>query len=216
MARFLPSHVFNTFGYRWTMNPGPFRIKEHALIACAYSNSVFVSYALGALNCLELWYQRKIHPFWVSTMRYSYQASTTADQRTGHNVPHYLSLHRIRHCGSTERASSHSATHVLSATAANSCSVQSHAWSQSNCQKRTEVFLDSRSGDLCLDMDSTVYHATACLPTDHLLDGPWQPGGLRSRFWNVRLWSPHALTRLQLHRRNVSLPLSRVEQPRIG
>lgn len=22
MAKYLPTHVFNTFGYRWTMNPG--------------------------------------------------------------------------------------------------------------------------------------------------------------------------------------------------
>ncbi|EMF12399.1 OPT superfamily oligopeptide transporter [Sphaerulina musiva SO2202] len=65
MAKYLPTHVFNTFGYRWTMNPaGPFRIKEHAMVTCAYSQATSVSYALGALTCLELWYGRRINAFW--------------------------------------------------------------------------------------------------------------------------------------------------------
>lgn len=28
----MPSKVFNTFGVRWTFNPGPFNIKEHTVI----------------------------------------------------------------------------------------------------------------------------------------------------------------------------------------
>jgi OPT family oligopeptide transporter len=31
-ARYMPSHQFNTFGLKWSLNPGPFNIKEHTLI----------------------------------------------------------------------------------------------------------------------------------------------------------------------------------------
>lgn len=31
-ARVLPSKRFNTFGVEWTLNPGPFNIKEHAVV----------------------------------------------------------------------------------------------------------------------------------------------------------------------------------------
>lgn len=44
LARFLPTKVFNTFGYKWTLNPGPFNIKEHALITIMAN----VSFAQGA------------------------------------------------------------------------------------------------------------------------------------------------------------------------
>jgi hypothetical protein len=32
MAKVLPTHVFNTFGLKWTLNPGPFNKKEHTLV----------------------------------------------------------------------------------------------------------------------------------------------------------------------------------------
>jgi len=31
-AKVLPTHVFNTFGYRWSLNPGPFNKKEHMVV----------------------------------------------------------------------------------------------------------------------------------------------------------------------------------------
>lgn len=42
----LPKRHFNTFGYIWTLNPGPFNIKEHTVItimANAISNDVYVT-----------------------------------------------------------------------------------------------------------------------------------------------------------------------------
>lgn len=36
------------------------------MVTCAYSQATSVSYALGALTCLELWYGRRINAFWVS------------------------------------------------------------------------------------------------------------------------------------------------------
>jgi hypothetical protein len=40
MARILPKRTFNTFGYKWSFNPGPWNAKEHALIVVAYWGSV--------------------------------------------------------------------------------------------------------------------------------------------------------------------------------
>jgi hypothetical protein len=43
MAAYLPRHQFNTFGWKWTLNPGPWNAKEHALIVVAYWGSVSIS-----------------------------------------------------------------------------------------------------------------------------------------------------------------------------
>lgn len=43
MAAYLPRRVFNTFGFKWTLNPGPWNAKEHALIVVAYWGSVSTS-----------------------------------------------------------------------------------------------------------------------------------------------------------------------------
>jgi OPT family small oligopeptide transporter len=32
-AKYMPKRKFTTFGREWTLNPGPFTIKEHTLIA---------------------------------------------------------------------------------------------------------------------------------------------------------------------------------------
>lgn len=40
----MPSHTFTTFGQRWSLNPGPFNLKEHGLIVimanAAFGNGV--------------------------------------------------------------------------------------------------------------------------------------------------------------------------------
>lgn len=40
MHKYLPTRVFNTFGYKWSLNPGKWNAKEHALIVVAYWGSV--------------------------------------------------------------------------------------------------------------------------------------------------------------------------------
>lgn len=40
MAAYLPTRQYNTFGWRWSLNPGPWNAKEHALIVVAYWGSV--------------------------------------------------------------------------------------------------------------------------------------------------------------------------------
>lgn len=42
MARYLPKKEFNWFGWRWSLNPGPWNAKEHALIIVAYWGSVSI------------------------------------------------------------------------------------------------------------------------------------------------------------------------------
>jgi OPT family oligopeptide transporter len=43
-AKVMPSHTFHTFGMQWSLNPGPFNIKEHGLIVimanAAFGNGV--------------------------------------------------------------------------------------------------------------------------------------------------------------------------------
>ncbi|KAJ3410399.1 hypothetical protein HDV05_003833 [Chytridiales sp. JEL 0842] len=46
MAHVLPTRKFNTFGFEWSLNPGPFNHKEHALI--------FVFASTGACPCYAL------------------------------------------------------------------------------------------------------------------------------------------------------------------
>lgn len=80
MAAYLPKRVFNTFGWKWGLNPGPWNAKEHALIVVAYWGSVrarretaftfanvlqcYTAYGLGPLSAMELYYGRKINAGW--------------------------------------------------------------------------------------------------------------------------------------------------------
>ncbi|CAK7200166.1 hypothetical protein SEUCBS139899_002857 [Sporothrix eucalyptigena] len=64
MARYLPTRKFSIFGWQFSMNPGPWNAKEHALIVVAYWGSCYTAYGLGPLSALELYYDRKINPGW--------------------------------------------------------------------------------------------------------------------------------------------------------
>lgn len=64
MARYLPKRQFNTFGYKWSLNPGPWNAKEHALIVVAYWGSCYTAFGLGPLSALEIYYDRKINAGW--------------------------------------------------------------------------------------------------------------------------------------------------------
>lgn len=64
MAKHLPKRHIQTFGLVWTMNPGPWNAKEHALIIVAYWGSSYTAYGLGPLSAMELYYHKKISPAW--------------------------------------------------------------------------------------------------------------------------------------------------------
>ncbi|KAJ2388807.1 hypothetical protein GGI05_003680, partial [Coemansia sp. RSA 2603] len=58
MARFLPAKEFTTFGYKWSLNPGPFSIKEHALIYICCATAGNSAYALSIIVTENVWYGR--------------------------------------------------------------------------------------------------------------------------------------------------------------
>ncbi|KAF2452145.1 OPT family small oligopeptide transporter [Karstenula rhodostoma CBS 690.94] len=51
-ARVMPTRQFNTFGIKWTLNTGPFNIKEHAVITIMAGISINYAYSTDALLAL--------------------------------------------------------------------------------------------------------------------------------------------------------------------
>ncbi|RDA88408.1 hypothetical protein CP532_5603 [Ophiocordyceps camponoti-leonardi (nom. inval.)] len=52
-ARIVPDRVFTTFGYRWSLNPGPFTIKEHVVVSLMANVSIGGAYSTDALVALR-------------------------------------------------------------------------------------------------------------------------------------------------------------------
>lgn len=57
-ARFVPERHFTTFGMRWTLNPGPFNIKEHTIIVIMASVSFSVAYATDIILAQVVFYKQ--------------------------------------------------------------------------------------------------------------------------------------------------------------
>ncbi|KAI8324298.1 OPT superfamily oligopeptide transporter [Martensiomyces pterosporus] len=57
MAKLLPTRKFRTFGWEWTLNPGPFNIKEHVLITIFATACAQTAYALDVVVIKKMWYQ---------------------------------------------------------------------------------------------------------------------------------------------------------------
>ncbi|KAF9388683.1 hypothetical protein CPB97_000628 [Podila verticillata] len=56
MARVLPTHQFNLGGWRFSLNPGPFSIKEHVLIGTMVACNSGTAYAVDIVILQKLWY----------------------------------------------------------------------------------------------------------------------------------------------------------------
>ncbi|KAF9438268.1 hypothetical protein BGZ76_008909 [Entomortierella beljakovae] len=56
MARFLPTRQFNVFGFSFSLNPGPFSIKEHVLIGTMTSCNTYTAYAVDIVILQKLFY----------------------------------------------------------------------------------------------------------------------------------------------------------------
>ncbi|WFD22648.1 hypothetical protein MEQU1_001322 [Malassezia equina] len=56
MAKVLPDRVVNIFGWRFQLNPGPFSVKEHVLIAVIVSSGATSAYASDIINIQELFF----------------------------------------------------------------------------------------------------------------------------------------------------------------
>ncbi|KAJ5123142.1 hypothetical protein N7448_009239 [Penicillium atrosanguineum] len=52
-ARYMPTRVFNTFGVQWTLNTGPFTIKEHTVVTLMANVSIGYAYCTDALLALK-------------------------------------------------------------------------------------------------------------------------------------------------------------------
>jgi hypothetical protein len=64
MARVLPETKRSAFSREWTMNSGPFNMKEHVLI-CIFANSGTAfgnggAYAVGIITIIKAFYKRNI------------------------------------------------------------------------------------------------------------------------------------------------------------
>ncbi|KAF4969778.1 hypothetical protein FSARC_3055 [Fusarium sarcochroum] len=57
-ARFVPDKEFTTFGMKWTLNPGPFNVKEHAIIVVMASVSFSVAYATDIILAQLIFYKQ--------------------------------------------------------------------------------------------------------------------------------------------------------------
>ncbi|KAJ2516973.1 hypothetical protein H4217_004243, partial [Coemansia sp. RSA 1939] len=56
LAWILPKRTWNFFGYKWTMNPGPFTIKEHVLVSLMSNASAFMALTVDVFAVLRLYY----------------------------------------------------------------------------------------------------------------------------------------------------------------
>lgn len=52
-AKVMPARKFNTFGLEWSLNPGPFSIKEHAVITLMAKITADYPYSTNALEALQ-------------------------------------------------------------------------------------------------------------------------------------------------------------------
>ncbi|EJT75799.1 oligopeptide transporter 6 [Gaeumannomyces tritici R3-111a-1] len=64
MHRWLPDWGLTLRGQRYSINPGPWNAKEHALVVVAYWGSCYTAYGLGPLSALETYYGKKISAGW--------------------------------------------------------------------------------------------------------------------------------------------------------
>lgn len=65
MAWGLPKRTWNCFGYKWSMNPSPFSIKEHVLISLMSNASAVMALTVDIFAVLRLYYYPSF-PLWTS------------------------------------------------------------------------------------------------------------------------------------------------------
>ncbi|GJJ70025.1 hypothetical protein EMPS_02374 [Entomortierella parvispora] len=58
MARVLPTREFSMFGWKFTMNPGPFNVKEHVLITIIANCGAGTAYAVDIIVIQRVFYQQ--------------------------------------------------------------------------------------------------------------------------------------------------------------
>lgn len=62
MARLLPTRNFRIFRWNFSLNPGPFTIKEHCIITAMANATCGTAYAIDVITTLRIFYKRILHP----------------------------------------------------------------------------------------------------------------------------------------------------------
>ncbi|KAL9112890.1 MAG: hypothetical protein Q9227_002967 [Pyrenula ochraceoflavens] len=62
--KIVPSHVFTTFGHKWSFNPGPFNVKEHTLIVVMANVAYSIAYATDILLAQIKFYNQNFGILW--------------------------------------------------------------------------------------------------------------------------------------------------------
>ncbi|CAF1556776.1 unnamed protein product, partial [Adineta steineri] len=62
MAKMLPKRKFKIFRWSFSLNPGPFTIKEHCIITAMANATCSTAYAIDVLTALRIFYKRTLHP----------------------------------------------------------------------------------------------------------------------------------------------------------
>ncbi|KKA28128.1 hypothetical protein TD95_000993 [Thielaviopsis punctulata] len=73
-ARFVPEREFTTFGYSWSLNPGPFNVKEHSIIVVMASVSFGVAYATDIILAQRIFYNQDFGIPWQLMLTISTQS----------------------------------------------------------------------------------------------------------------------------------------------
>ncbi|KAG8165528.1 hypothetical protein KVR01_004080 [Diaporthe batatas] len=73
-AKVMPTRKFNTFGLRWSLNPGPFNVKEHSIIVVMASVSFSVAYATDIILAQKVFYKQDFGIPWQLMLTISTQS----------------------------------------------------------------------------------------------------------------------------------------------
>lgn len=73
-AKVMPTRKFRTFGIPWSLNPGPFNIKEHAIIVVMASVSFSVAYATDIILAQKVFYKQDFGIPWQLMLTISTQS----------------------------------------------------------------------------------------------------------------------------------------------
>lgn len=58
MAKVMPTKMYTVMGYEFTLNPGPFNVKEHTIITMMTAAGSSISYGIDILLAQEVFYDQ--------------------------------------------------------------------------------------------------------------------------------------------------------------
>ncbi|KAG7929552.1 hypothetical protein KL925_000294 [Ogataea polymorpha] len=71
LARVLPRTTVNLLGFRFSLNPGPWSIKESVLVTLTAASGATGNQGTAGLSLSEIYYDRKVHPLVALVFMYS-------------------------------------------------------------------------------------------------------------------------------------------------